>query len=232
MQLSQSLADWCKKMGVHCIASESITSTNDQAKNSITSSPHEICLYVTEHQSQGRGRGNNEWLTPGKNNSLLTSWVFKVNKPPQAITAPVIGLSLYRAVNKSWPTLAWSIKPPNDLLLSKKKVAGLLIEAIQQGDSHFLIIGLGFNILFHPEELPEATHLNSTDGLQGQLKIQEMESFYEHFHKSLLDSLNLISKPELTENSCHELAFATGAKMVKPNGDLIFENYSQSWKDL
>jgi BirA family biotin operon repressor/biotin-[acetyl-CoA-carboxylase] ligase len=65
-----------------------------------------------------------------------------------------VGLSLYRAFGHH-PELKFSdqfyIKPPNDLYLGKKKVAGLLIEVVSQGpDHHQVIIGLGLNLFSHP----------------------------------------------------------------------------------
>ena len=232
MELTQSLAQWCDKNSISYFLSELTESTNDQAKASLTTMTEDMKVYLTEQQTKGRGRGQNEWSTPGKNKSLLFSWIYKLNSPPQAVTSPIIGLSLFRAVQKSWPQLEWSIKPPNDLLLKGKKVAGLLIEAIQQGDQSFLIIGLGFNILNHPEHLPEATHLNSSNGLKGELQLSEMIDFYSHLHRNFSSSLKFIVNPQMNSDFCNELASATGAKVVTPNGDLVYENHTQSWKEL
>ena len=43
--------------------------------------------------------------------------------------------------------------------IGSKKVAGLLLESQSQGASHRLIVGIGFNVASHPEQIPESTHL-------------------------------------------------------------------------
>ncbi|MCB0357782.1 MAG: hypothetical protein KDD40_12270, partial [Bdellovibrionales bacterium] len=217
---------------IACNHSASVDSTNNQAKNSLSDLSENVKIFITDYQTHGRGRGQNDWLTPGSNNSFLMSWVFKLPAAPQAITAPLIGLSLYRAASLTWPNIQWSIKPPNDLKLSNKKVAGLLIEAIQQGNSNFLIIGIGFNILSHPESLSEATHLNSPDGLKGQLKESELYLFLNQLNNEIQSALPLITHTHLTQESCQLLAQATGAQKVTPVGDLVFNDSVISWKEL
>jgi BirA family transcriptional regulator, biotin operon repressor / biotin---[acetyl-CoA-carboxylase] ligase len=57
--------------------------------------------------------------------------------------------------------LPFSLKAPNDLFLGDKKIAGILVETVTQGNEHRLLIGLGLNVLNHPREINTATDLIS-----------------------------------------------------------------------
>ncbi|MCB0390253.1 MAG: biotin--[acetyl-CoA-carboxylase] ligase [Bdellovibrionales bacterium] len=232
MEIAQTLANWCQTQSIINELLPTVDSTNNRAKSELPSLSAGLKVYIAEEQSHGRGRGTNTWITPGKNKSILSSWVFKLSHPPQAITAPLIGLALYRSVKNCWPQLNWSVKPPNDLLLSEKKVAGILIEAVQQGDVNYLIIGLGFNILSHPEEISLATHLNSEIGLNQALQLKQMEDFYNSFNSNINEMIKKLTQVQITAEHCQELAVATGAKEVSPDGTLTYTDYTKSWKDL
>lgn len=232
MNVSLLLSEWSKENRIPCVLKKSLTSTNDFAKNELTKKMDSATIYIAEEQTQGRGRGKNHWLTPGKNNSLLTSWVFPLITAPQPITSPLIGLCLYRAVKSAWPKLKWSVKAPNDLRLNNKKIAGLLIEVVQQAQQYFLIVGLGFNLLSHPDSLLEATHLNSTDGIHGDLDKKQLFKFFDLLLSEFLSSLDFIVKPKMSEQQCQELSEATGAIRVSPLGDIEYSGHRISWKDL
>lgn len=53
------------------------------------------------------------------------------------------------------------IKAPNDLLLEGKKVCGILVESVVQGEAPpAVVVGIGLNIASHPDEVDTpATHL-------------------------------------------------------------------------
>lgn len=90
---------------------------------------------------------------------FASSWSYLQNEAPQPVLVPRVGLALLRSVKTVWPFLDWSLKSPNDLFLNDKKIAGLLLETLSQGDEYRLIVGLGFNILQSPADLDTATHL-------------------------------------------------------------------------
>jgi BirA family transcriptional regulator, biotin operon repressor / biotin---[acetyl-CoA-carboxylase] ligase len=65
----------------------------------------------------------------------------------------VTALSLVKAIQQCYRLRA-SIKWPNDVLLQGKKVAGILTEMQSDQDSvRFLVIGIGINVNYKPEEL-------------------------------------------------------------------------------
>jgi BirA family biotin operon repressor/biotin-[acetyl-CoA-carboxylase] ligase len=126
-----------------------VDSTNTFAKENLPEDEFE--LVVADHQTAGRGRGSHTWVDTEPGTTLLSSWIFQTIKAPQPIATPLIGLALYHASVKAWPSLRFSMKAPNDLYCVDKKVAGLLVETVTEGVSHFLIVGLGYNLLSHPK---------------------------------------------------------------------------------
>ncbi|MCM2283011.1 MAG: biotin synthetase [Bdellovibrionaceae bacterium] len=151
---------WAERSGVQHWHGPETASTNAVARDDLgaaAKSKLAPVLYIADHQTHGRGRGSNTWIS--SEGALLSSWSFHQGKPPQPIFSPLTGLAVYNAASKVWPTLTWSLKAPNDLYIGSKKVAGLLIETIERGTERRTIVGLGFNVLSAPESIPTATSL-------------------------------------------------------------------------
>jgi BirA family biotin operon repressor/biotin-[acetyl-CoA-carboxylase] ligase len=136
-----------------------VASTNDLAKAkafdpSLLESS--LCLFLADHQTAGRGRGQNHWLDAKPGSTLLSSWSFLLNAKPQPTTSCLIGLAVFRALSTTWSFLPWSLKAPNDIYVGDKKVAGILLENVVQGDKVRLIVGLGINVFSSPEKVDTA----------------------------------------------------------------------------
>ena len=103
-------------------------------------------VFTADYQTAGRGRLDHKWVAP-KGKNLLMSVVLDVADlaPEHVATLPlVVGLAVARAVGGE-------IKWPNDVLLSGRKVAGILCER----NDDFVIAGIGVNVLARdwPEDL-------------------------------------------------------------------------------
>ncbi len=125
--------------------SESCPSTQDVLRG--TGLP-EGAVAATEHQTSGRGREGRQWKdVAGK--SLLLSLLLR---PPAGLPAQqlslVVGLAVAEAVEESRG--AAGIKWPNDVLLGERKVAGVLLEAIEGT----VVCGIGVNVSQEVSELP------------------------------------------------------------------------------
>lgn len=97
---------------------------------------------VAEHQTEGRGRLGRSWIDePGT--GLLFSVVLRPTRPPRewpTLTA-VVGEAAADGLEAAAGVRA-TVKPPNDLLIEGRKVAGILAEA--QGDR--IVVGIGVNV--------------------------------------------------------------------------------------
>lgn len=231
---------WAKLSSTECFSEETCASTNDWAKKEASQNPRSPALYITDHQQQGRGRGTNTWINPEKGQALLASWSWRLGAPPQPITSPLIGLALYQAAQTAWPSISWSLKAPNDLYAEDKKIAGLLIEVVQSADNVRIIVGLGFNILGHPRDVPTATHLTSELGLNGPLDQTSWFEFLTHFHRNQLRTWDASQKNELPAAEKVILLQALNANPLQkttilelsPQADLITEKGAIRWQDL
>jgi len=227
---------WAKQRQVQIEAFDEIGSTNDEAKREAFDLGEEPKLYIAAHQTKGRGRGKNHWLDTGAGESLLASWSYHLSQPPQFITGPRIGEALYRAAHSVWPTLAWSLKAPNDLYLKDNKVAGLLVETVSQGSSHRLIIGLGMNVLNHPRAIDTATHFTTSSG---GVNDTEWYQFLDVLNGQFISALEEIVLPHLKNEIRENLLKALNAFPLKKepfldvtsSGDLITKSGSISWME-
>jgi BirA family biotin operon repressor/biotin-[acetyl-CoA-carboxylase] ligase len=128
---------------------ESIGSTNDEALAWATAGAPDLSLVIADEQTQGRGRLDRKWFTP-KGSGLAFSLILRPAKDSvlRSHLSRTVGLAaLSIAESCSGLGLAPRIKWPNDILLSGKKAAGILIETVWSGhDVDSLVVGMGVNV--------------------------------------------------------------------------------------
>ncbi len=125
---------------------ESIGSTNDQAKQLLGTYSAPLAVFA-EHQTQGKGRRGREWVSPFAQN-LYLSFVWPVTEGLNQIDglSLLVGVAVAKAI-KRLSGIDAQLKWPNDVLIGKRKVAGILLELI--GDPVELchvVIGIGVNL--------------------------------------------------------------------------------------
>ena len=165
--------NWAKKRNYPFLSYNQITSTNDKAKEyCINKQEYKKLLFITESQTKGRGRRNKKWI----NSDMMISWSYILNKAPQPITTKLMGIALHTALKSTWRGCPFKIKQPNDIYVNNKKMAGLLIEATNQGSLHQLIIGVGMNVFSHPS-------CDSFTHLQKHIKEVNEKNWFSFFDK-------------------------------------------------
>ncbi|ADV33590.1 biotin-(acetyl-CoA-carboxylase) synthetase [Candidatus Blochmanniella vafra str. BVAF] len=104
-------------------------------------------VFVTENQTQGRGRRGNLWISPDKQSICLSMYWRLSRKLFTTIELSLIISFAVSEVLKRIGIFQVKIKWPNDLYVNGKKLAGILIEIITKNKniSH-LIIGIGINV--------------------------------------------------------------------------------------
>ena len=195
-----------------------------------------IHVVVTDSQSAGRGRGTHTWINPESGTSLLSTWSFRLTRPPQPVTSARIGVALFNAATKAWPQAPFSLKAPNDLYLGKNKVAGLLLEAIEQGPHIRLLVGLGLNVLSAPA-LQIATSLKSQ--IDEELLLSNWEFFLGELYKELQIACDQLSNLLSTFDSERLLEALNRFPLLKekytsisPEGSLHAGQQVYHWWDL
>lgn len=98
----------------------------------------------------GKGRQGRSWSSAAGNFYGSTLVELRDGDPPAQTLSLAAGLALIEAVDEAVPAQALMLKWPNDLLLSGKKLAGILLE--RSGDR--IVTGFGVNLASAPQ-LPE-----------------------------------------------------------------------------
>lgn len=225
---------WASANGFLVQAFDEIDSTNKLAKDKAWWIPDPLLL-IAKTQTAGKGRGQNTWTDCGGDNSLIITWSIGLDQPPSHLTAPRVGLALYQAAMATWDDLHFSLKAPNDLLLNQKKLAGLLVEMVQQGSLYRWIIGLGMNFFESPLELVDATCLHD----HALITADDFKLFIQLFHTNLQNLIPILHEEKLNPQEQEDLYKAllrtekfSDLKEVSVDGDLIFSNKEVSWSDL
>ena len=124
-----------------------VVSTNDIAIARGKAGAAEGTLIIAEHQTAGRGRYGRKWEAP-QGKSLLVSVVLRHRLLRDQIALPnlVGAIAIARALQTAHGLDA-RIKPPNDVRIHKKKVAGVLTELAYDNQQHpFFVLGFGVNV--------------------------------------------------------------------------------------
>ena len=135
-------------LGWKVVVFESTASTNDVAAEYARNSSNHGLVVLADLQTKGRGRGGHRWLA-GKGDSLLCSTVLtRCTFRPEQLSQTV-ALAVAEVVGPKA-----RIKWPNDVLLSGKKVAGILVESKAYDGYTAYVVGIGINCHQRAEDFP------------------------------------------------------------------------------
>ena len=124
-----------------------VNSTNDLAIKKIKTGISQGII-VADYQKKGRGQHGKKWLSLKGNIFMTIFFKIKENINIKKITnlnCKIIKKVLFQYIKKTI-----TIKPPNDLLVDKKKICGILQEIKFNQKHKFIIIGIGINLIKNP----------------------------------------------------------------------------------
>ena len=150
-------------------AHDTVGSTNALALEHARAGDPGLLWIVARKQESGRGRRGRVWETPHGNlaATLLVAGRYELKRA--ATLGFVAGLALAEALasvapgaavsmatdGASGPAGRFELKWPNDVLFDGAKLAGILLESHLSGDGRVaLAIGIGVNVVAHPEDVP------------------------------------------------------------------------------
>ena len=126
-----------------------IKSTNNTAIRIIKETNCNLGMVVAETQEKGRGQYGRKWISLKGN--LFVSFFNELNKTKLTINAITkMNCLLVKKLLSLFTSKKILFKNPNDLLINKKKISGILQEIIFVRDKKFLITGIGINIKKNP----------------------------------------------------------------------------------
>ena len=160
-----------------------VKSTNQTAIRLIKSSKNEFGLIVSEAQSKGKGQYGRKWISYKGN--IFLSFFYKlenINLSPSSLTK--INCFLVKNVISKYYKKKITLKLPNDLLINKKKICGILQEKIEKSKKQYLIVGIGFNLIKSPNipNYPTTNLLKITNQKINKKKfVKELKITFEKF---------------------------------------------------
>lgn len=191
--LSEEVIEKClntRWAGRHVVYSEETDSTNTRAKALGEAGADHGTLIVTECQSAGKGRRGRQWSSPAGSSiymSLLLRPEFLPSKAPMLTL--VMAYSVAEAIRET-EDIEVGIKWPNDLVLNKKKICGILTEMSTEPDCiNYVVTGVGINVnnISFPDEIRDTAtslFLESGKALQrAELIGSILRKFEENYEK-------------------------------------------------
>jgi BirA family biotin operon repressor/biotin-[acetyl-CoA-carboxylase] ligase len=171
--------------GYHLVALDEVDSTNEEAKRRAMAGAGEGTLIWARRQTAGRGRRGRAWTSePG---NLFASLILRpaCNPAKAAELTFVAANAVLDVVGESvLPDQAVQAKWPNDVLIEGRKAAGILLESstAQNGKLDWLVVGIGINVLHHPEgtEFPATSLRASGSTATVEMTLETLVRYFAH----------------------------------------------------
>jgi BirA family biotin operon repressor/biotin-[acetyl-CoA-carboxylase] ligase len=161
-------------------------STNEDLSEAARAGAPEGTVHATEHQTAGRGRLDRQWDAPAGSGLALSILLRPTDVDDARWTwIPLLaGMAVARAVRDLAPDLDVWLKWPNDIEVSGRKLAGLLVERVETADGPAAVVGIGLNVAMTPDQLPIP---NATS-----LTIERVDVDATDVRRALLDHLDAL----------------------------------------
>ncbi len=129
-------------------------STNSEARKLTTEADLGPVWISAKSQQAGKGRTGRSWVSPIGN--LYASYLFPsdIAAGQKSLYSFVATLAVFDTLIEFHPDGDFGIKWPNDVLLGKAKISGMLLETGQVHRQGWVIAGIGINVKSHPADLP------------------------------------------------------------------------------
>ena len=162
---------------------KNVNSTNDLAIKIIKNSKNKSGIVISNNQKKGRGRYGKKWISFKGN--IFVSIFFNLSKNSNSLKKMTyINCLLVKKLLSLYYKKRITIKPPNDLLINKKKISGILQEIIKKGKTKYIIVGIGINLISNPNIANYPTTNLSENSIKKVKKneiIYRLKKIYENF---------------------------------------------------
>ncbi|MBC8024447.1 MAG: biotin--[acetyl-CoA-carboxylase] ligase [Steroidobacteraceae bacterium] len=125
-----------------------IESTNTRLLEALPPSANSAVVVLAEHQTGGRGRRGRGWIAPpGGAICLSLAWQYPDMPADLSALSLVVGICAVNALHEIGVPDAM-LKWPNDLVSSRGKLGGILIEMrAEAGGPVHIVVGVGLNVM-------------------------------------------------------------------------------------
>ena len=126
-----------------------VNSTNNTAIRIIKKTNLDYGMIISEMQNNGRGQYGKKWISYKGN--LFISFFYSLENINVALKQLTkINCLLVKKLLSFYYKKKIILKKPNDLLINRKKICGILQETLIKLDKKFLIVGIGINLIKSP----------------------------------------------------------------------------------
>ena len=126
-----------------------VKSTNNTAIRLLKNTNISYGMISSEAQNNGRGQYGKKWISYKGN--LFVSFFFKLDNLKISFKQLTkLNCLLVRKILSTYYKKKIIYKKPNDLLIDKKKICGILQEKLIKLDKKYLIVGVGVNLIKSP----------------------------------------------------------------------------------
>ena len=127
-----------------------VESTNNSAIRIIKNSNVNYGMIISNEQKKGRGQYGKKWIS--YNGNLFVSFFFRLNNLNSSLKQITkINCLLVMKLISTYYKKKIILKKPNDLLINKKKICGILQEKISKLNKRYLVVGIGINLIKNPK---------------------------------------------------------------------------------
>ena len=128
---------------------KTVISTNESAIKIIKNSNINYGMVVADKQKSGRGQYGKKWVS--YNGNLFISFFYRFDDLAVSLKQITkINCLLVKKLLSIYYKKKITFKKPNDLLINKKKICGILQEKISKLNKKYLIVGIGINLIKNP----------------------------------------------------------------------------------
>ena len=126
-----------------------VESTNNTAIKIIKNSSTNYGMIIANKQTGGRGQYGKKWIS--YNGNLFVSFFYRINHLTISLKQITkINCLLVKKLLSIYYKKRITLKKPNDLLINKQKICGILQEKISKLNKKYLIVGIGINLIKNP----------------------------------------------------------------------------------
>jgi len=142
-------------IGRQIIVLEQTSSTNDAILQVATANSNEGLVLFAEHQTAGRGQRGNRWESAAGKGLWFSILLRPGIQIDESGRLTIWAIEAVSDVIRNEFSLEPAIKLPNDVRLSGRKVAGVLVEMrAQEKAPHLAVVGIGINVNQSMEDFP------------------------------------------------------------------------------
>lgn len=176
---------------------EKTGSTNTDVKKLAEEGAAHGTLVVADMQTAGRGRKGRNWQSPAGTTISMSILLRPQFTPDHASALTLVMAFAVAKALKEVCDCEFQIKWPNDIVLNKKKICGILTEMSAEMDYiHYVVIGVGINmnLLDFPDEIKETATsvLKETGKAVSRAQVVERSMHYfEYYYEEYLKTLDL-----------------------------------------